>query len=184
MTQIRARDARGSTFAVAASAVPVDFDMTPTKADQGNRPVCTALSCGLEAGRMVSTMQSVDTIVAPVGHTIQGKRTHSEQFRSRVVRECDEPGASIAAVALRNGVNANLVHKWRRRSKNQVAAPATPVLLPITVTTPRAVAPAKPAPRRSSAIELELYGVRVSVREGFDADALRAVVQVLRDTAA
>ncbi len=27
---------------------------------------------------------------------------------------CDEPGASISAVALGHGLNANLVHKWRR----------------------------------------------------------------------
>jgi transposase len=27
---------------------------------------------------------------------------------------CDEPGASVAAVAQAHGLNANLVHKWRR----------------------------------------------------------------------
>ncbi|MDE1557443.1 transposase, partial [Comamonas aquatica] len=28
--------------------------------------------------------------------------------------ECAQPGASVASVALSHGINANVVHKWRR----------------------------------------------------------------------
>lgn len=40
------------------------------------------------------------------------KRQHAEEFRQAVVQACGEPGASVAGVALANGVNANLVKKW------------------------------------------------------------------------
>jgi transposase len=42
------------------------------------------------------------------------KRKHSVELKSRVLAECARPGASVAAVAMAHGLNANLVHKWRR----------------------------------------------------------------------
>ena len=45
---------------------------------------------------------------------------HSAEFKTRVVLACDRPGASIAAIALANGVNANLVHRWRKERRNGV----------------------------------------------------------------
>jgi transposase len=44
------------------------------------------------------------------------RRRHSAEFKQRVLAECDRPAASVAAIALSHGVNANLVHKWRRQS--------------------------------------------------------------------
>lgn len=40
------------------------------------------------------------------------RRVHTAQFKAKVLRQCREPGASVAAVAMANGVNANLVRKW------------------------------------------------------------------------
>lgn len=140
---------------------------------------------------MVSTMQIVDTIEESRGETPSrgGKRKHSAEFKAQVVRESEKPGASIAAIALAHGVNANLVHKWRSRQRElPTLAPQRTVLLPVTLTQ-AAAAPTTPPPKpavpakRSSPLELEIGGVRITVREGFDVDALRAVVQVLRDTA-
>ncbi len=45
------------------------------------------------------------------------RRRHSAQLKAEVLAACTAPGASVAAVALAHGLNANLVHKWRR---NQV----------------------------------------------------------------
>ena len=42
------------------------------------------------------------------------RRRHSAEVKYQVVAACDEPGASVAAVAHAHGLNANLVHKWRR----------------------------------------------------------------------
>lgn len=40
------------------------------------------------------------------------RRTHSPEFKARVLAACRQPGASIAGVALAHGVNTNVVHKW------------------------------------------------------------------------
>ena len=42
------------------------------------------------------------------------RRPHSEELKTRVLAECMRPGASVATVAMSHGLNANLVHKWRR----------------------------------------------------------------------
>ena len=41
----------------------------------------------------------------------QRRRRHSDQFKAQVVQACT-PGVSVAAVALANGLNANLVRRW------------------------------------------------------------------------
>lgn len=45
---------------------------------------------------------------------VQGRRrrTHSSAFKAHVLQACSQPGVSIAAVALSNGLNANLVRRW------------------------------------------------------------------------
>ena len=37
---------------------------------------------------------------------------HSAEFKAKVVGACRRPGVSMAAVALANGLNANLVRRW------------------------------------------------------------------------
>lgn len=50
------------------------------------------------------------------------RRRHGEELKARVLAECNQPGASVAAVALANGLNANLVHRWRRLAEGKTAA--------------------------------------------------------------
>jgi transposase len=40
------------------------------------------------------------------------RRTHSSEFKAQVVAACSHPGISIAAVAMINGINANLARRW------------------------------------------------------------------------
>jgi transposase-like protein len=42
------------------------------------------------------------------------RRKHSAELRAQVVQACRQSGASVAAIALRSGLNANLVHRWLR----------------------------------------------------------------------
>jgi transposase len=63
------------------------------------------------------------------------RRRHDKELKRQVLAECAEPGASVARVAMAHGLNANLVHKWRRlaarqgsssgRSRNEVFVPVT-----------------------------------------------------------
>ena len=46
------------------------------------------------------------------------RRRHAAELKARVLAACDEPGASVAAIARAHDLNANLVHKWRKHSVN------------------------------------------------------------------
>ena len=43
------------------------------------------------------------------------RRRHGAELKTAVLTACRQPGASVAAIALAHGLNANLVHKWRRK---------------------------------------------------------------------
>jgi transposase len=47
----------------------------------------------------------------PNTHRTQ-RRVHGAEIKAKVLAQCREPEASIASVALANGLNANLVRKW------------------------------------------------------------------------
>lgn len=53
-------------------------------------------------------------------------REHPKELRAQVLAECAQPGASVARVALGHGLNANLVHKWRREQRQDAGASAPP----------------------------------------------------------
>ena len=39
-------------------------------------------------------------------------RTYSPEFKAQLVAACQQPGASIAALAAQHGMNANVLHRW------------------------------------------------------------------------
>ena len=45
-------------------------------------------------------------------------RQHPAELRQQVLAECNQPGASVAGVALAHGLNANMVHGWRKQQRN------------------------------------------------------------------
>lgn len=49
----------------------------------------------------------------------RSRRRHSAAFKAKVLAACAQPGASVASVALAHGINANLVHRWRRKVAEQ-----------------------------------------------------------------
>ncbi len=51
-------------------------------------------------------------------------RAYSPEFKAQVLAECARSGASVAKVALAHGLNANMIHTWRRQApgKQSVAA--------------------------------------------------------------
>lgn len=46
--------------------------------------------------------------------TKRTRRIHSPELKWQVVLDCQQPGASVAGVALAHGLNANLVRRWIR----------------------------------------------------------------------
>ena len=45
-------------------------------------------------------------------HTDKTRRVHDAEFKAKVVAQCKAAGASVAAVAQANGVDASVVRRW------------------------------------------------------------------------
>lgn len=61
--------------------------------------------------------------------TRRRRRQHSAEFKAKVVAACRKPGVSIAAIALANGLNANLLRRWVvAEERVQGAKPTAPVI--------------------------------------------------------
>ena len=58
------------------------------------------------------------------------RRTHSEEFKCALIEACGEPGASVAGVALANGINAN---QLRRGMRERGIEPSELSCLPLRV---------------------------------------------------
>ncbi len=112
------------------------------------------------------------------------RRTHSAAFKRKLLRLCEQPGASVAAIALEHGVNANLVFKWRRnrqRSGVGAAAAKSAVLLPVCLEV--SAAPVAARAERAGTIELEVAGARLCLRGAVDEASLCSILRALRQTA-
>ena len=45
------------------------------------------------------------------------RRRYSPEMKAQVLAECEVPGASVAKVAMSHGINANVVHGWRKLAR-------------------------------------------------------------------
>jgi len=99
------------------------------------------------------------------------RRKYTVAEKRAMVEETRAHGASVPEVALRHGVNANLLSVWRRlyeRGQLRDAASGEPAveLLPVKVTTPtllptqRATEPRAPAKVSRSQLEIDFAGGR------------------------
>lgn len=111
------------------------------------------------------------------------RREHSEDLKRELVERSLQPGASVSAIALEAGINANLLFAWRRQRGAFAKATPTPLLLPVEVQPcePQPSAPAAaPARTANGTIDIELAGARIRVRGLVDEDDLRSVLKALR----
>jgi transposase len=121
-----------------------------------------------------------------------GRRTYTLEYKLDVVRQCSEPGVSVAAIALAHGINANLVRRWivrHQRALTASAAEPPTTMLPVTIEAATSVlgsraddlvdAAAKRRRPGAVTIEIELYGARIHLRGGVDTQALKSVLDVL-----
>jgi len=93
------------------------------------------------------------------------RRYHAPELKKAVLDEC-RAGASVASVAMAHGLNANLVHKWRREQGKVVAAATTPIpaqtFIPLAITLPAPAAPTAPTPPACE----EPRELRIELRRG------------------
>jgi len=113
--------------------------------------------------------------------------------KRRIVELAMQPGASIARVAREHGVNANMVHYWRKlyRQGRLGENKANSVhLLPVSVSEPAGAAVVEPVaklppssaplpPASTGSIYIELPKIHLRIESGADAALLRLVLESL-----
>jgi len=128
-------------------------------------------------GHMGTTDLSAGDLTTPAGRSW---RRHSAEFKARVIELARQPGVSTAAVALANGLNANMLRRWVREAdecvpssvhKDAAAVPAF-VQLPLPQGAPPALPPATvQAPSR---ITVEIRRGSTTVQAELQMDARSA----------
>lgn len=118
------------------------------------------------------------------------RRLHDRAFKDDMVAQSLVSGVSVAAIAMKGGINANLLFKWRRehvRAKDAVAR-AGATLLPVCVIPDVAVLPSPPPiaavnrGARPGVIELEIAGAQLRLRGAVDEVMLSSVLRALRQS--
>ena len=126
--------------------------------------------------------------VEPLRVSRNGKRFFSAAYKRAIVEKCLVPGASVSAVALAHGFNANLVRKWIDKHKVRPGpSEAGTALVPVKVIAtparsgrkPKRAAGARACEARSGCIEIEIGAARLIVRGKVEALELRAVLEAL-----
>ena len=89
------------------------------------------------------------------------RRQYSEGFKAEAVAACQQPGVSIAAIALARGLNANLLRRWVVEAERTVSVPVG-----------RSKVPSVALERTRSFVPVALSstpaetGIRIEVRRG------------------
>lgn len=131
----------------------------------------------------------MDTRNKPARSGKPERRRHGAAFKRRLIEQTLAPGVSVARIALDNGVNTNLLFKWRR-DHVRARRSETPTLLPVAINEPSsepAQLPARRPAARADAggvIEIELAGARIRLKGAVDVVALRVTLQMLSAAAA
>ncbi len=107
------------------------------------------------------------------------RRHHPEAFKQAVIEACCEPGASVAGIAMANGVNANQVRRWMR--ERGIEPPTRRIPMPMVETAP-AMAPEFVQLPLAAAAPI-LGDVRIEIRRGNTAIKVDWPVQAAGDCA-
>lgn len=120
------------------------------------------------------------------------RRVHSPEFKAQVIGDCQQPGASVAAVAVGHGLNPNVVRKWlagqnlkRMDAAKSANAPHVAPLqfVPIELAKSEHLIVKCPASQQDIRIELEHGGLRLKLQcAASSAPAYAGLLRALADT--
>jgi len=128
-------------------------------------------------------MSKQDTHARPL------RRHYAATLKRELVERSLQPGASVSGIALENGINANVLFRWRREhlrteegalQRGAEQAVLLPVKLPQPVVPPTPAAPPIRPPVPAGVIEIEIGAARVRLRGAVDEANVRCVLQALR----
>jgi len=124
----------------------------------------------------------------PTTPTGRSWRRHSAEFKARVIELAGQPGISMAAVALANGLNANMLRRWVKEavecapsSAHKNMAPVVPafVQLPMPQEMQSALPPAPVPAQDSISVEIRRGGTTVQAELPLDARSAAWLREVL-----
>ena len=103
----------------------------------------------------------------------RNRRNHSPVLKAQILRECEAPGASVARVALTHGINANVVHTWRKLARERPLHPvAAPSFVPLTI---------EPASQTERRIDIELHRGALSLTVSWPLSASTEMTAWMRE---
>ena len=112
------------------------------------------------------------------------RRRYEVGFKRQVVAETLVEGATVAALARRHGLNANLVFNWRKDKRfNGGAADSGGLFLPVEIASSPAngLVSIPGSPTTSHYFDIEVGGkVRLRCREDISKEALSRILSALR----
>ena len=130
-------------------------------------------------------MSRQDTQASPT------RRQYAATFKRELFERSLQQGASVSGIALENGINANVLFRWRREhlrcaSGVQHRGTEQAVLLPVRLAPPAtpierdAIPASSPMPVPAGVIEIDVGAARVRLRGSVDEASLRCVLHTLR----
>lgn len=132
----------------------------------------------------MDTILTIESTPFRVRTNRTGRHTYARDYKLEVAEQCIAPGASLAAVALSHGINANVVRKWVVQHRAGLLARKKQLMLPVSIeatgqTVTRPTVSAHSQQVNAGVIEIELESSRIRVRGNVDAQALRTVLETL-----
>jgi transposase len=89
------------------------------------------------------------------------RRHHSRAFRAEAVAACQQPGVSVAGVALARGLNANLLRRWvLQAERGTLLVPTRSTMPSVPLESAGGFVPVKIPPTATAA------AIRIEVRRG------------------
>ena len=127
----------------------------------------------------------VNTIPEQAAGDRRRRRLHSDEFKANAVASCMQAGMSMAAVAMANGVNANLLRRWVRAAEMRPGAElahALPALDRRVAETPAAFIPMQlPAKTAAADIRIELRRGATSISLAWPTEAASECAAWMRE---
>ncbi|QOR37715.1 transposase [Billgrantia diversa] len=107
------------------------------------------------------------------------RRRFTAEFKAMIVEACQQPGASVAGIALEHALNANLVHKWIREARRSAPVSDTPAFVPVPMAS--TATPAAGQHRETERIRLSLPSPKGTVTIEWPVSDAQSCRALLRD---
>lgn len=90
------------------------------------------------------------------------RRRHDPEFKAQAIEACLQPGVSVAAVALANGLNANYLRRWVKEHRAQGGGEERAAFVTASAAKSKALVPVTV----EAAVVVEAGEIRVDIRRG------------------